>query len=100
MFRKSRASSANLWCLVCEDGGGARGDCGRRVASNVASGVSGEDAVSPVGRLLRSGRMAADIVSLGARPKEFELREAAKLRKKDVQLREDTELRQRGRGAS
>ncbi len=37
--------------------------------SVVASGVSGEGAVSPVVRQLRSGRTAADIVLLGARSK-------------------------------
>ena len=63
--------------------------------SVVASGVSGEGAVSPVVRQLRSGRTAADTVSLGARSKTDELREGAKARKTDVELREDTELRQR-----
>ena len=61
--------------------------------SVVVSGMSSEGAVSPVVRQLRSGRMAADV--LGARSKTDELREGAKLRKKDVELREDTELRQR-----
>ena len=61
--------------------------------SVVVLGLSSEGAVSPLIRQLRSGRMAADV--LGARSKTDELREGAKLRKKDVELREDTELRQR-----